>query len=890
MKAKFYLFLLLVNSSINTFSQAIVWQNTIGGSNHDFFTSLQQTSDGGYILGGYSMSNISGDKIENCNSTDYWIIKTNATGDIQWQNTIGGNNADWLSSIQQTTDGGYILGGSSASNISGDKTENSMGNFDYWVVKIDSLGNIQWQNTIGGNKEDYLNSIKQTYDGGYILGGYSVSDISGDKTENCIGGIDYWIVKIDILGNIQWQNTIGGDTSDYLFSIQQTTDGGYFLGGYSYSNISGDKTENAIGNRDYWIVKTDSLGNIQWQNTIGGNDDDILNSVEQSADGGFILGGWSMSNISGDKTENSNGSSDYWIVKTNASGNVQWQNTIGGNNGDKLTSIKQTTDGGYILGGCSVSNISGDKMENNIGGGDYWIVKTDSSGNIQWQNTIGGSSGDALISIQQTADEDYILGGTSESNISGDKTENNIGIYEDYWIIKVTENYHLITGKLFIDANSNNVQDVGETTLLNKQVTEINTGRLGFSQNGGIYNINVLDSGNFTVSPSSINYYNSVPATHNAYFLGIHQIDSLNDFAFQPAGMFNDLCVTLTPMGSFRANTNANYMINYENVGTTTLNGTVIFFPDNDVTFVSSNPTATSVTTDSISWNMGTLIPFQTGNILVTVHVNAGTPIGTLIKSNVRIEPVAGDNYPGCNYSYWEVYTTAPVDPNAILIDRDTVLTTELSSPPYLNYIIYFQNTGNDTAFIVRVLNNIPQTLDVNSFELVASSHPSNINYSAASRLFTFTFDNINLPDSGANEPGSHGFIRYRIKPLSTLVAGDQIKNNAFIYFDFNQPVMTDTAVTEIVLPTGEEEFKVQSSKFKVFPNPVKDELIVSGRQSKEKGAIRIFDLYGREVFQLETLNLELETKINVSGFSQGVYIIELQSGEPVLRGKFLKE
>src|SRR6185436_370322 len=140
---------------------------------------------------------------------------------------------------------------------------------------------------------------------------------------------------------------------------------------------------------------------------------------------------------------------------------------------------------------------------------------------------------------------------------------------------------------------------------------------------------------------------------------------------------FNDLCVTITPMGNFRANMNANYMINYENVGTTTLNGTVIFFPDNDVTYVSSNPTATSVTTDSVVWNVGTLTPFQTGNILVTVHVNAGTPIGTLINSNVRIEPVAGDNYPGCNYAYWEVYTTGAVDPNAIIVDRDTVLTTE---------------------------------------------------------------------------------------------------------------------------------------------------------------------------------------------------------------------
>src|SRR6185295_12992967 len=153
----------------------------------------------------------------------------------------------------------------STSNISGDKTENSVGASDYWIVKTDGTGNIQWQNTIGGSSIDDLHSIQQTTDGGYILGGLSGSNISGDKTENSIGAGDYWIVKTDVSGNIQWQNTIGGSNNDLLYSMQQTADGGYFLGGWSDSNISGDKTENCIGFADYWIVKIDASGNIQWQ-------------------------------------------------------------------------------------------------------------------------------------------------------------------------------------------------------------------------------------------------------------------------------------------------------------------------------------------------------------------------------------------------------------------------------------------------------------------------------------------------------------------------------------------------------------------------------------------------------------------------------------------------
>ena len=186
---------------------------------------------------------------------------------------------------------------------------------DYWVTKINSAGSIQWEKSIGGNDLDELKSIQLTTDGGYIIGGSSFSNISGDKTENKRGFEDFWIVKLGSSGNIQWQKTIGGINHDYLYSIEQSPDGGYITGGFSSSNISGDKTENSKGFEDYWLVKLDASGNILWQKTIGGNGDDELRSLQITADGGFILAGSSLSDISGDKTENSWGASDYWILK-----------------------------------------------------------------------------------------------------------------------------------------------------------------------------------------------------------------------------------------------------------------------------------------------------------------------------------------------------------------------------------------------------------------------------------------------------------------------------------------------------------------------------------------------------------------------------------------------
>ncbi len=415
--------------------QNIQWQKTIGGNEYDLLETVKQTPDGGYILGGHSLSDISGDKTDSSNGDyDFWIIKTNSIGEIEWQNSIGGSITENLRSIELTPDGGYIASGMSISNISGDKSENCRGSNDYWMVKLDSLGNVEWDKTIGGSLSDQYSSVIVINDGYYICGS-SYSNISGDKTENSKGNVDYWILKLDTTGNIVWQKTIGGSGTDYSNSITKTADGGCIIAGNSDSNISGDKTEDSRGLSDFWIVKLSAAGVIEWDKTIGGNDFDGPNSIIQMLDDGFLIAGISSSNISGEKTENSKGGYDYWIVKVDANGNIEWDKTIGGSDQDLSNSFTQANDGGFLLGGFSNSNISGNKTEHSKGTYDYWILKLNNVGLIEWQNTIGGGYIDRLISSTQANDGGFLLGGYSESNISADKTENSRGTF-DYWIIK----------------------------------------------------------------------------------------------------------------------------------------------------------------------------------------------------------------------------------------------------------------------------------------------------------------------------------------------------------------------------------------------------------------------------------------------------------------------
>ena len=402
----------------------IEWQKSLGGSYFDEARSIQQTSDGGYIVAGNSYSN-DGDVSGNHGEWDYWIVKLNDTGNIQWQKCLGGSEFDIAYAIQQTSDGGYIVAGMTESN-DGDVSGNH-GYDDYWVVKLDDTGNIQWQKSLGGSSIEKAQSIQQTIDGGYITAGYSYSN-NGDASGNH-GASDYWVVKLDDTGNIQWQKPLGGSEGEWAYSIQQTTDGGYIVAGWSYSN-NGDVSGNH-GYDDYWVVKLDDTGNIQWQKSLGGSSVEWAHSTQQTSDGGYIVAGYSHSN-DGDVSGN-HGETDYWIVKLDDSGNIEWQKSLGGSGIDIAYSIQQTTDSGYIVAGMSTS-IDGD-VRGNHDAGDYWIVKLDNTGSIQWQKCLGGSNPDAAYSIQQTSDGGYIVAGYSYSN-DGDVSDNHGGA--DVWIVKLS--------------------------------------------------------------------------------------------------------------------------------------------------------------------------------------------------------------------------------------------------------------------------------------------------------------------------------------------------------------------------------------------------------------------------------------------------------------------
>jgi hypothetical protein len=433
----------------------LIIKNLFGGIGNEAPAIIQKTTDGGYIVAGNSVgSSANGDVTGSTHGgKDYWIVKFNATGTIIWNKLLGGTGDESASSIQQTTDGGYIVAGSSTSSANGDVTGVNHGTSfqDYWIVKLDANGNILWNKLLGGTGSEDASSIQQTTDGGYIVAGTSFSSANGDVTATNHGlpWPDIWIVKLDANGNILWNKLLGGNYDEYALSIQQTTDGGYIVAGTSSSSANGDVTGTSHGGNvwtDYWIVKLNASGNIIWNRLLGGNYNEVAHSIQQTTDGGYIVAGSSGSSANGDVTGANHGLplDDYWIVKLDASGNILWNKLMGGNDDDIASSIQQTIDGGYIVAGYSGSSANGDVTGVNHGGaGDFWIVKLDANGNIIWNKLLGGNGEDKAYSIRQIANGGYIVAGQTTSSSNGDITVTNHGGY-DYWIVKLNASGYII--------------------------------------------------------------------------------------------------------------------------------------------------------------------------------------------------------------------------------------------------------------------------------------------------------------------------------------------------------------------------------------------------------------------------------------------------------------
>jgi hypothetical protein len=392
------------------------WLKTYGGTGQDQGYAVRQTLDGGYIIAGFTQSFGAG-------ATDVYLIKTNASGDTLWTRTYGGTRGDWGFSVQQTSDGGYIVTGLTTSF--GDTT-----NGDVYLIRTDASGDTLWTRNYGGVDDDRGNAVQQTSDSGYIVVGYTHSFGAGDY--------DVYLIKTNASGDTLWTRTYGGTDADWGFSVQQTLDGGYVVAGYAVS----------LGSDDVYLIKTNASGDTLWTRTYGGAGIDWGYAVRQTLDGGYMVAAFTYSFGAG--------GADVYLIKTDASGDTLWTRTFGGPGVDFGYSGQQTSDGGYVVAGYTSS----------FGAGfyDVYLIKADASGDTLWTRTYGGTSFDQGRSMQETSDGGYVIAGLTSSFGAGSddvylvKTDadGNAGVEERQIpdAGRVTPEATIIRGALFLPASS----------------------------------------------------------------------------------------------------------------------------------------------------------------------------------------------------------------------------------------------------------------------------------------------------------------------------------------------------------------------------------------------------------------------------------------------------
>jgi uncharacterized protein YjdB len=893
--ALFIPFLLLVfNTKINAqYPPAIQWQKLFGGTKDDNAYSVHQTYDKGYIIAGYTKSNdgnIPAGSNPN-NRLRVWILKTDSLGILKWQKLIG-SNGSYAVSVQQTKDSGYVV-------ASIDSLWGYNGSIDYRITKLSSTGDIQWARNFGGTKTDIAKDVKQTTDGGYIVAGYTTSndtDVTGNH-----GSTDYWIIKLNSAGVKQWQKCLGGSSDDMVSSIQATKDDGFIIAGSSRSN-NGDVSGHHIappqftgGFFDYWIVKLNSLGNIQWQKSLGGTYHDFASSVQQTTDGGYIVAGYTESNdgdvsVNHDTVGSPIGYSyfpDYWVVRLDSAGNLKWQQSLGGRWDERATSIIESIDGSFIVAGSAQSRDGDVGPYHNIGNSfEGWIVKLDNLGTIRWKKIIHNYSSDItnnlINDIKPTIDGSFVSVGM---NTDGSGTRKDLSLIKfSASTTACTESYSLIRDTICAGT--------------------------AYSFNGTI----LTQSG---VYRDTLNNANSINCDS---IITLALVVKTAPTVSNITGV-SSICVgTITTY----SDSTAGGIWSSSNTNIATVNSTGI------VTGIASGTTTINYTVTNINGCSKTTTKLITVNTLPTVEAITGASSVCAGSSTTFNSATSG--------GIWNSNAT-----NIATVNSTGIVTGIAAGTSTISYTVT-SNGCSKTATKIILVNTLPNVAAITGASSVCVGSSTTFNSTTLGGVWSSNATNIatvnstgivtgiaagtstisyTVTSNGCNKSVGKSII---INPVpangSILQSNDTLYSNVNIsgatynwyrngslYTTTTNPYLKISSIGSYILQiisngclSSSPVFTVSTTtaisnntsninSFDIYPNPT-SEVINVNIQSKQNNSVQlqIFDVNGKQVYiqNLSILKGRNLTEININHLQKGIYIIYIEDKTGIATDKFI--
>lgn len=839
----------------------------------------------------FGLRGISGDALGNtyvfgqAGTGDAVLKKYNSNHTLlwSWADGAGGTYGTDFKSVKVASNGDiYVSGYTGNTAVLAGTPITTTGTTDPILLKFNNQGQLQWWEQFSGGSSSFEHLQEMKIDG------------NGDVTA---------------FGNYTNSLTVSGNnyTSSGLHPIwvKYSGSGVYIASGHMPSQAAGNGSHIDIAgnmysggyNAGFFLSKNNPSGGLAFNTSIPSGINIFAISTDNQGNV-IATGRFQGSFVFNGVTYNANSIyDDIVVLKLDAAGTILWIKVFGGTGVDTGDKIIANSNGDIFVLGSFEGIANFDQLAmSSAGSSDICIVKLDALGNVLY--ATGGGSGSFQTPTGLFLDPISNEVSIAIASASGTLTFGSYAVYTGYCLwLKMLDNACKMQGTAFRDLNGDGIQTVGEPGFANRAFVANPSGLLGFSGNSGLYEI-YSNIGSYTIAPVSTPlYYNLLPPTsHSASFASLGQADYSNDFAFQPIPNMNDLKVRLTARThGARLGRTEGYHIDYENVGTTTINNAAVSFKfPSGASFAFAAPFATGVYpgNDSVVWNVGTLTPGQTGFIFVAVSIPTNFALGTMLDLNARITPLAGDQAPQDNLSEIQHEVVGSFDPNEKRVfPTGDIAPSFVANGEYLEYTVYFQNTGNDTAYFVRLLDTISNNLDLSTFEFLSSSH-ANIWSIDHNRQLKVDYNQIMLPDSFVDEVASHGYFKYRLKPLSTLQLGSEIENRANIYFDFNAPIVTNTTVTTVNLPISVLDAENLGTEILLFPNPAKDVLRLKVAQNSEEMEMKVLvlDLQGRILIQsLPFLN---EIDLSISELSQGFYFCQIleHSGKTIASLRFVKE
>ncbi|MBL0129378.1 MAG: T9SS type A sorting domain-containing protein [Flavobacteriales bacterium] len=852
---------------------SVAWTRSLGSIGSDEGQFIHQRPDKSFFLAANSTftDNQLGNTTGPANG-EVVFIGLDSLGQMQWGNRIGGLGFVRILHGEVMADGNYVFTGSIYD--AGQEVPDWEGDHELWVVKVSPVGSIIWERFYGvDNTEDLGMHVAARPDGGCFVSGY-----------RGLNGADAWVIALDVEGNELWSRTYGGSGPENGNSIVATADGGALLAGWTGSS-DGDVSTPLHGVYDGWLVKLDANGNIEWDRTYGGSDVDQFQDILALPGGGYLILGQSVS-TNGDITEY-HGNWDVWAMRVDALGTIIWSHSYGGSDPDSPWSM-MPYQGNYLIAASAYSSdgdvsVSYDVFNNlqPYGPGDGWLLLLSPNGDLLWEKSIGGSSADYLFALAPTDDGFVVTGGSYSSDhfVPGNVADGDI------WTVRFDSKSTLLAGTLYVDADNDASISVDDPRIGGRLVELNSNNELALSQPNGRYVFAVSGPAQHTITGPAIPHFTKDPDTHEASITGNEPAVSGFDFRYTADGSAQDLQVFLTPISPFRPGFPVRYDVLCRNVGTVTTDAGLSLVLDDGLSFDSASITPGSVAGNTLTWALGPMLPLQNIQLSVYCTQSVADTLGSPVTTTAEITPIAGDVVPEDNTVTTNNQVNGSFDPNDIVVDPTEMLVDDVADA-MLDYTIHFQNTGTDTAFTVAVENLLPANAYLPSFEFIGSSHPVTLTYYDFDRKMRFQFDDILLPDSNTNELMSHGYVRYRLRPLSTLAVGDSILDHAAIFFDYNAPVITNTAVTEITTTASVEPIRGEES-FLISPNPAANSVTLHVDWFMIGAYASVVDGLGRVLLthRIESSN----HTIDLSALADGQYMITLRSRQGALTKRLIK-